>query len=274
MQRRPRLTPDYFQRHFGCGLTAEQLETISDNFGPLSQVGRKRLYIHIIQAVRNNSVRRRGAAIETPASSMKSHLRGIEDNATRLLELLGVSGHPTGDNSLDPGSNVLGRLGVQTARVFIERGSADQHIRGMLSWIPREGTVVGVVPSGNADEPAIAVTSGGSLNFVAMALIVLAEGARSAAAEADAEVRPGRGGARREGRTRSSALAVDLITVYKEMRRRYPGSGPVPGYSRGGPLSRFVLGVFAAVAANDPNLTPIPDASIGDLFYGLRKSKT
>jgi hypothetical protein len=58
------------------------------------------------------------------------------------------------------------------------------------------------------------------------------------------------------------------------MRRRYPNSGRAPGYSRGGPLSRFVLAVFAAIKANDPDLAPITDAYIGELFYASKNERS
>jgi hypothetical protein len=125
-----------------------------------------------------------------------------------------------------------------------------------------------------ASQLTIGVTSGGSLNLVRMTLTVLAKGASQARARALAAVSPGRGGARRKGPTPSSAFARDLVTLYCEMRTRYPKSGPAPGYSRGGPLSRFVLTVFAAVRERDPDLRPITDASIGSLFYAVQKSNS
>jgi hypothetical protein len=39
-------------------------------------------------------------------------------------------------------------------------------------------------------------------------------------------------------------------------------------------IASVVLAVFAAITESDPNLRPITDASIGDLFYEFRKSKT
>jgi hypothetical protein len=261
------------QRLFGCGLTPTQLERISDEFGPLSDIGRKRLHLGIIDAVKLDWGRRVEDK-KTPASDMTSHLRAIEETAYQLLSLLGVRSHPTEDRSSDPGADLLGLLGVHIACVLVEQANRNPTVVRILREVPSDGRVVGGLPPRNVDDAPIAVTGGGSLNLVKMVLACFAEGALRARAEASAAVRPGRGGARRAGRTRSSDLAINLIALYCRIRRRYPTSGPTPGYSPGGPLSRFVAAVFAAVATTDPDLKPIPDGSLGSLFYKVRKSKS
>ena len=269
MLRRLRLRPDryYLLEMFGFGLTSEQLQRICDEFGPLSEIGRKRLSLGVIKAVQSSWYR--GLGKGTPASKLVNHFRIIDDKANELLRLLAVpsAGYPddTSQSSALP-------LGIQIARVLIEEYTSNPVLKEILAVVPAEGVVVGGVPR-EAGQPAIRVTHGGSLNLVRMGITMLAEAASRARAEASAAVSPGRGGPRRKGRTPSSLLALDLISVYIEMRSHYPNSGPASGYSPGGPLSRFVLAVFAALAEHGSDLRPVSDASIGELFYEFRKPK-
>ena len=191
-----------------------------------------------------------------------------------LLTLLGadIAGSGSAGEKLpEAETNLLGPLGDEMARILLQEGKDNPTWRNILQALPAEGRVVGGIPTEN-EKLTIGVTSGGVLNLVRMALTVLAKAASEARAKAVASVSPGRGGARRRGPASSSAFARDLIVLYCEMRRRYPDSGPPPGYSRGGPLPRFVLAVFSAVRERDPNLRPITDPTIGSLFYELRNS--
>jgi hypothetical protein len=262
-----------FQELYHCGLSPEQLHRISDEFGPLPEIGRKRLHVGIIRIVQSNWVSEWGWAKGAPASTRADRFRVIEDRANEFLTLLGagVVGSPVEDKPLKANMDLLGDLGDEIARVLIQEGKNNRTWQNILRVLPAEGRVVGGVPTEFSELP-IGVTSGGALNLVRMALTVLAKGASQARTKALAAVSPGRGGARRKGPTSSSAFARDLVALYCEMRRRYPSSGPVPGYSRGGPLARFVLTVFAALRERDPELRPISDASIGSLFYEVRKS--
>jgi hypothetical protein len=164
-------------------------------------------------------------------------------------------------------------LGTQIARVLIEEGTHNEVVRRILSAVPPEGVVVGGVGAETGQIP-IGVTHGGALNLVRMGITMLAEAASHARAEADTVITPGRGGARRKGLTPSSLLAIDLIRVYAETRRRNPSSGSAAGYSPGGPLSRFVLAAFGVLAEAGSDLRPISDAYIGELFYSLKKSNS
>jgi hypothetical protein len=260
-----------FQQIYGCGLTSEQLRRIPDEFGPLSEIGRKRLHLGIIRAVQSNWFSRLGKS--APASKLADRFRAIEDRVNELSSLLGarVVSRPTGNKPLESSWDLLSSLGEEIARVLIEEGMNNLVLQRILRVVPAEGRVVGGVPT-EADELPIRVTSGGSLNLVRMTLTMLAEAASRAGAEARVAVSPGRGGARRKGRTPQSRLALDLISVYFETRRRYPNSGSAAGYSPGGPLPRFILAVFDAVAENGSDLKPIKDASVGELFYKFRKS--
>jgi hypothetical protein len=60
----------------------------------------------------------------------------------------------------------------------------------------------------------------------------------------------GRGGARRKGLTAFAELIYDLFTIYAKIRKRYPDSGPRPGYSPNGPMVRFVRACVKVVDAN------------------------
>jgi hypothetical protein len=254
----------HLQKVFRSGLDAEQLQKISDQFGPLSEIGRKRLYIGVIRAVQTSWLT--GLGKGTAASKVAESLHSIEASANELLALLGVP--IAAQKSVN--SDLFSALGFQIACVLIEEGRNNLVLQEILKVVPAEGRVVGGVPQDG--ELSIGVTAGGSLNLVRMALTMLAEGASRARAQAASTVNPGRGGARRRGRTPASLLALDLIAIYCELRQRYPDSGPAPGCSPSGPLPRFVLAVFTMLAQNDPQLKPIKDASIGSLFYELRKS--
>jgi hypothetical protein len=267
MQRRIRLPPNSSsQGPFLCGLTPAQLQRISDEFGPLSEIGRKRLYLRVIQAVQTSWFARLGKG--TAASKLAESFHSIEDKANELLSLLVAAPNAS---KKSPNSDLFGALGFQIACVLIEEGTNNWILQEILKVVAPEGWVVGGVPW-QAGELPIGVTAGGSLNLIRMALTMLAEAASRARAKASAAVSHGRGGARRRGRTPASLLALDLIAIYCELRRRYPHSGQVPGYSPGGPLPRFIFAVFAAMTENDPDVRPIRDTSIGDLFYELRKS--
>jgi hypothetical protein len=200
-------------------------------------------------------------------SQLASHFLAIEHKTNELLILLGLR---NGKESFEPIKETLRNLGDSIASVLIEQGTNNAVLQNILRVIPAEGRVVGSI---EANDSAIGVTGGGSLNLIRMMLIMLEDGASRAREEAYAAVTPGRGGARRKGRTPSSAFALDLIALYCEIRRRYPGSGPVPGYSPGGPLPRFISAVFAAVREHNPDLKPIRDASVGSLFYQVRRSR-
>ena len=261
-----------FREIYHCGLTAEQLRRISDQFGCLSEIGRKRLHLGIISVLQFNWFRGWGWGKGAPASKLADHFRAIENRASELLSLLGEHPGPTKEYPLEANFDLARRLGDEIARVLIEEGTNNLFWRRVLRTIPAEGKVVGGVPT-VAGELPIGVTGGGSLNLVQMTLAVLAKATSRARAEARASVSPGRGGARRKGPTPSSAFARDLIALYCEMRKRYPGSGPAPGYSPGGPLARFVLAVFTAVREHNPDLKLITDTSIGSLFYEVQKSR-
>jgi len=261
-----------WQEIYGCGLTAEQLTGISDEFGPLSEIGRRRLHLGIIAVLQTHWFRKWGWGKDPPASKMADHYQGVEYRANELLSLLGARIGSIKEQQLEANRELIHGLGDEIARVLIEEGRNNLVWRRILRVIPAEGRVVGGVET-DPDELAIGVTSGGSLNLVRMTLTVLAKATSQARLEAHAAVSSGRGGVRRSGPTSSSAFAMDLIAVYCEMRRRYPDTGPAPGYSRGGPLVRFVLAVFAAVRERNPNLRPITDASIGSLFYQVQKSR-
>jgi hypothetical protein len=264
-----------FQEIYHCGLAPAQLLRISDEFGPLSEIGRKRLHHGVIRVVQSNWFSEWGWGKNAPASTRADRFRVVEDRVNELLALLGpgVVGSPADGKPREGSQELVGDLGDETAHVLIQEGKNNPTWRNILRVLPAEGRVVGGVPTETSELP-IGVTSGGALNLVRMALTVLAKGASQARAKALAAVSPGRGGARRKGPTPSSAFARDLVVLYCEMRRRYPSSGLAPGYSRGGPLPRFVLAVFDAVRERDPDLRPISDASIGSLFYEVRKSNT
>jgi hypothetical protein len=273
MQRRIRLPPNSSTHGpFLCGLTPEQLQRISDEFGPLSEIGRKRLQLGVIYAVQNKWFDKFGRP--AAASQLADGFRLIEDRANELLNLLDArfGRDTTEDKWRELAPKLAHDLGRHLAQVLIEEGAANPVLTDILSVVPAEGGVVGGVPREEGQLP-IGVTTGGSLNLVKMTITMVAEAASRARAEASAAVSPGRGGARRGGRTSSSRFALDLIRLYVEMRRRYPRSGSAVGYSRGGPLSRFVLAVFAATIENDPELKLIRDATVGELFYTVRKSK-
>jgi hypothetical protein len=266
MQRCRRLPfNSHLQKVFRSGLDAEQLQKISHQFGPLSEIGRKRLYIGVIRAVQTSWLT--GLGKGTAASKLAESLHSIEASANELRALLGM---PIAAQT-SANSDLFSELGFQIACVLIEEGRNNLVLQEILKVVPAEGRVVGGVPSQDG-ELSIGVTAGGSLNLVRMTLTMLAEAASRARAQAAATVSPGRGGARRRGRTPASLLALDLIAIYCELRQRYPDSGPAPGYSPSGPLPRFVLAVFTMLVRNDPQLKPIKDASIGSLFYELRKS--
>ena len=230
-----------FQEMYHCGLTSEQLRCISDEFGTLSEIGRKRLHLGIISVLQRHWFRDWGWGQGTPASRLANYFRAMENRASELLSLLGKGIGHTEEYPLEANANLTSRLGDAIAQVLIEEGRDSLVWQRILRAIPAEGRVVGGVPTEAGGLP-IAVTGGGSLNLVTMTLAVLAEATSRVRAEARAAVNPGRGGARRKGRTPSSAIALNLIALYCDMRARYPDSGPAPGYSRGGPLSRFVLG--------------------------------
>jgi hypothetical protein len=232
-----------------CGLTPDQLQKISDEFGTLSEIGRKRLQLGVIYAVQNNGFER--LYQPAAASQLADGFRLIENSANQLLRLLGVrvGSGAIEDKSQELASNLAPGLGRHLAQVLIERGTVNTMLTDILKVVPAEGGVVGGIPRGE-DQLSVGVTTGGSLNLVKMTTVMLAEATSRARAEASAAVSRGRGGARRRGRTPASRLVLDLIPIYCELRRRHPHSGPAPGYSPGGPLSRFILAVFAALAEN------------------------
>jgi hypothetical protein len=248
-----------------CGLTREQLQKVSDEFGQLSEIGRKRLYLRVIQAVQTNWFASLGKT--TAVSKLAASFLTIENKANELLALVSTPR----ERSPRANSDLFGELGFRIASVLIEEGTNNRVLQEILKMVPPEGRVVGGVPWRTGELPT-GVTAGGSLNLVRLALTMLAEAALRARLQASAAISQGRGGARRRGRTPASLLALDLIAIYCELRRRYPHSGPMPGYSPGGPLPRFIFAVFAAMKENDPDLRSIRDTSIGSLFYEFRKS--
>jgi hypothetical protein len=249
----------------GCGITAAALERIADAFGPLSIIGRKRLFLGVIKALENDWSRR--VSIKPAASTLTEHFRLIEVQA---YELLAHVRRYERDGSKNPASRGEIQLGVQLARALLAQPTLGKFWIALLNGqaLPADGVVV----TGEVQGESIGFTHGAALDLVTAMLTSLAEGAARAQVESAAAVKIGRGGARRKGRTPSSDLALDVIRVYLDMRRRYPSSGSGKGYSPGGPLSRFVMATFDAAKERQPDLQPIPDASIGALYYELRKS--
>jgi hypothetical protein len=270
MSRRIRISANSSQGPVLCGVTPEQVKRIADEIGPLSEIGRKRLYLGVIHAAQNDWFNRLGQT--TAASGLADGFRRIEDLANELRSLLGAQVDPDGNDKWQQFAPQLRHnLGNHLAEVLIGEAIHNEVPTDILRVVPAEGRVVGGGPL-EEGQFRIGATTGGSLNLVKMTIDMLAEAASRARTEESARITHGRGGARRRGRTPASRLALDLIPIYCELRRRYPHSGPAPGYSRGGPLPRFILAVFAAIAENNPDLESIKDTSIGGLFYEYRKS--
>jgi hypothetical protein len=249
----------------GCGITPAALQRIADAFGPLSIIGRKRLFLGVIKALENNWSRR--VSINPTASRLAEHFRLIEVQARELSAR--VRRYET-DGSKNPASRGEIQLGVQLARALLGQPTLGKFWIALLNAqaLPADGVVV----TGEVQGISIGLTHGAALDLVTTMITSLAEGASRAHVEAAAAVKIGRGGARRRGKTLSSDLALDVIRVYLDIRRRYPSSGSGKGYSPRGPLSRFVMAVFDAVRERQPDLRPITDASIGALYYECRKS--
>jgi hypothetical protein len=79
-----------FQEIYRCGFTPEQLHRISEEFGPLSEIGRKRLHLGIIHVFESNWFIQWGWAKTAPASAQADRFGLVEDRANELLTLLGA----------------------------------------------------------------------------------------------------------------------------------------------------------------------------------------
>src|SRR5215472_9914980 len=112
-----------WQQIYQCGLSSEQLFRISHEFGPLSEVGRKRLYIGIILVLQTNWFRRWGWGKDASASKLADHFHAIENRANELLSLLGARAGPIGEYPLEASSDLVRGLGDEIARVLIEEGT-------------------------------------------------------------------------------------------------------------------------------------------------------
>jgi hypothetical protein len=246
MPRLLRFSPNsHLQEILGCGLTDEQFEQISNAFGPLSEIGRKRLFLEVARAVERSRFSHVG---RTPSASKQAqHLLSIEDKADELLDLVGPREDARSKDGVSQSSTLP--LGLQIAQVLIEKGTRAKVVRRIVRSVPSEGVVAGGIP-GEDDRPPIGVTSGAALNLVRIALWVLAEAASRSRAEATAAVSPGRGGAPRRGPTPPTELALEL-KIYFEIRHRYP---------------------FGHLEARGSELKPVTDAYVGELYYGLGKS--
>jgi hypothetical protein len=109
------------------------------------------------------------------------------------------------------------------------------------------------------------------LNNFIFDLLWLQRQAESGAGEVSKRTLHGRGGARARP-TPEGKLIREAIAVYVTMRRRYPESGPKPGY--GGPLCRFIHAVADLCwthAVADLWRTKITDAQIRDGWKSIQK---
>lgn len=110
------------------------------------------------------------------------------------------------------------------------------------------------------------------LRLAALYLVPIARAAHVAQLEAAAEIKPGRGGRRHTESKPTVRLLVDLINVYDQVRRRYPKSGEPLGYSRDGPLERFVRAALdCADNGKYPELRTITSDAIRGAFRRYRR---
>src|SRR5262249_23137507 len=116
------------------------------------------------------------------------------------------------------------------------------------------------------------LTHHAALRLVALYLGPIARAAHVAQLEAVAERQPGRGGRRNLESKATVRLLVDIIKVYDQMRRRYPKSGEPLGYSRDGPLERFVRAALACADKDKyPELRTITTDAIRGAFRRYRR---
>jgi hypothetical protein len=90
----------------------------------------------------------------------------------------------------------------------------------------------------------------------------LIRAAQRAYEQAVEDIEPGRGGRRHTQRKPITSLLRDLVDVYAVMRKRYPRSGPPLGYSKGGPLERFVRAALACAEDRYPELRHVSEGAI------------
>src|SRR5208282_3006476 len=134
--------------------------------------------------------------------------------------------------------------GLYLAQALIDEATQNETLARLLRNLDLLGD--GIIVTGTIENSRIPIPHRTALNLAALILAPISKAASRARKEATAAVIPGKGGARRSGRTPSSELVSDLIRIYFLVRRKYPASGSAKGYSPGGPLPRFVLAVFAA----------------------------
>ena len=107
-----------------------------------------------------------------PPSQVANHFLAIKNKTNELLVLFGVR---DGKESLhEPITESLRILGDSIASILIEQGTNNAVLQNILRVIPGEGRVVGFI---EANESAIRVTGGGSLNLIRKMLITLEDGA-------------------------------------------------------------------------------------------------
>src|SRR5262249_2062449 len=119
----------------GDRLTAAEVETIANAFGPLPQSGRKRLVIYVVSAVERYWYLR--AAKEAPDSDRERHFRDIARASSRLLRLVRAEPlrrRPDADrkNLVEEAQR---RLGRQCARAVLAHADQDHDLGRLLEHL-------------------------------------------------------------------------------------------------------------------------------------------
>jgi hypothetical protein len=116
----------------------------------------------------------------------------------------------------------------------------------------------------------ILLTHHAALRMATLFLKPLIDAAQRAYEEAVKDIKPGRGGHRHTQRKPTTSLLGDLVEVYAVMRQRFPKSGPPLGYSKGGPLERFIRAALACGLKQHPELRYVSEGAIRAAYRTYR----
>jgi hypothetical protein len=237
-----------------------------EEFGCLSPVGARRLEATVIESFATYYWHRLKHELEPPSSKVE-HYRRVGNAAERLVDLLGAGQEEFGPT---PDSGLSAAL----IPILLEQAEFSDLAYSVLgsAWLSPGGAV----EERTLRSEPILITHHAVLRLATLYLGPLARAAQAAQREAATRLKPGRGGRLHTESKATVRLLVELIRAYDQARRRHPKSGEPLGYSKNGPLERFVRAALSCADKDEyPELGTItPDAVRGAFRRYRREAAT
>ena len=242
---------------------------LTEAFGKLPRRGAKELEERVTGAFLRYYWAQVGNS-RSSGSMQAQHYQLVRAAAERLAALLQLDPREAmrGQMLAPLGPKLDAGLGIALCHAMIKQAELDDDICRILTiaWPPPGGAVVEGILRGNR----ILLTHHAALRMVTLFLKPLVDAAQRAYEEAVKDIKRGRGGQRHTQRKPTTSLLGDLVEVYAVMRQHFPKSGPPLGYSKGGPLERFIHAALACGREQYPELRYISEGAIRATYRAYR----